>query len=90
MGSMHDIFGPPPELPPEARDAIERLHKAEADAQIAWRQTMTGPWAMLFCACRLPEDGGKRQSMLKFRPAEPLSAGCPVHGTFLVTYKGVF
>jgi hypothetical protein len=88
---MSDMFGPPPELPPEAREAMDRLHKAEADTQIAWRQTMTGPWAMLFCACRLPEEPGQpRQSLLAYRPHEPVSAGCPVHGTFLVTYKGVF
>ena len=81
----------------EAREAraayLERERKlaaeqAEFDQQVNWRKVMTGPWAMLFCACRLPDSEKPRQPLLAFRPYEPLSAGCPVHGTFLMLHTG--
>ena len=78
----------PPELPPGVKEAIERVHQAEFEHQVAWRKITTGPWAMLFCACRLPDPELPRQSLLQFRPHEPLSAGCPVHGSFLMLHTG--
>lgn len=77
----------PPELTPEQEKAIIEFQKRQSDIEISWRRVQTGPWGTLFCSCRLEEDG-RHQSLLQYRPADPVSAGCRVHGGFIVSYTG--
>ena len=55
---MMPLFGPP--QPSSAEDAakIEAFRKACQAHDIAWRRTVTGPWAFLYCSCR--ETGAER------------------------------
>lgn len=78
----------PPELTDEQKKLIDDLRKAEADNQIAWRRTQTGAWGMLFCSCGRDDNGLRVRSVFDYRPDELVTAGCRVHGGFIITYEG--
>ena len=78
---MPPFFQAPPQLTPEQEKQVEALSKATADQQIAWRRLQVSQWGFLFCTC-------KRSQMFTYAPGEQYTAGCPVHGGFLLSYTG--
>jgi hypothetical protein len=69
-------------LTEEQQAAIVAVKVRELGLQEEWRRIVTGPWAMLFCEC---EDS----DMFRWKPSsQPLTAGCAVHGQFMMTPDG--
>lgn len=64
---------------PATLKKLREFQKAEADAKIQWRRTMTGIWSPLFCSCH---------SYFEHVPGRWVAEECPIHSMFVVTYDG--